>query len=56
LRECIARYERYLSEGVSADLAEVYRAEIAAAKTMLDEVERASPCKPDRLCTSNGTR
>ena len=37
LHQCIARYERYLREGVSADLAEIYRAEIVAAKAMLDE-------------------
>jgi hypothetical protein len=37
LRECIAHYERQLSEGVSDDIAEMYRAEIAAAVAMLDD-------------------
>jgi hypothetical protein len=40
LRQCIARYELYLSQDVSTDLAEIYRAEIAAAKAMLDQIER----------------
>ncbi len=44
LRQSIARFERLLSEDVvTPDLAEAYRAEIAAAKAMLDEVERGSP-------------
>ena len=37
LHQCIGRYQRYVREGVSADLAEIYRAEIVAAKAMLDE-------------------
>ncbi len=38
LRDTIARFERLLNEGASADLARTYRAEIAAAKAMLDEI------------------
>ena len=38
LHDTIARFERLLNEGVSADLARTYRAEIAAAKAMLDEI------------------
>jgi hypothetical protein len=36
LNRCIARYEQYL-RNVSADLAATYRAEIVAAKALLEE-------------------
>jgi hypothetical protein len=36
LRECLARFEGYLRDGVSAELAAVYLAEIDAAQAMLD--------------------
>ncbi len=38
LRQSIARFERLLVEGASPELAEAYRAEIAAAKAMLEEI------------------
>jgi len=36
LRQCMARFEGFLSDGVSAELAAVYLAEIDAAQAMLD--------------------
>ena len=42
LRQSIARFERLLSETDDPELAEAYRAEIAAAKAMLEEIERGS--------------
>ncbi len=51
LRQSIAHFERLLRDGVSAEVADVYRAEIAAAKAMLKEIERKpqgkGPLKPD---------
>jgi len=43
LHDTIARFERLLEEGPSADLAKTYRAEIAAARAMLEEIESHSP-------------
>ncbi len=43
LRQSIARFEQLLDETESPELAETYRAEIAAAKAMLAEFE----CGPD---------
>ncbi len=43
LRQSIARFERLLHEAEIPELAETYRAEIAAAKAMLAELE----CGPD---------
>ena len=42
LHDTIARFERLLNEGASADLARTCRAEIAAAKAMLDEIDALS--------------
>jgi hypothetical protein len=39
LHDTIARFECLLNEGASADLAGTYRAEVAAARAMLDEIE-----------------
>ena len=36
LRQCLARYEGYLRNGVNAELTAVYLAEIVAAQAMLD--------------------
>jgi hypothetical protein len=43
LHETIAHFERLLREGASGDLAETYRAEIVAARAMLDDMEHRSP-------------
>lgn len=43
LRQSIAGFKRLLSETSDPELAETYRAEIAAAKAMLAEIERGSP-------------
>ena len=39
LHQVIARFDRLLSSGADAELAEVYRAEIAAARAMLAQIE-----------------
>jgi hypothetical protein len=49
LRQSIARFKRLLNEGVSPELAEIYRAEVAAAEAMLDEIERSRPPNSARL-------
>ena len=41
LRQCIVRYEQLLAETDQADLVMVYRAEIAAAKSMLAKIDAA---------------
>jgi len=49
LRRRVALYRKYLSEGVDADLARTYLAEIAKDEALLAEIEggtSASP-KPD---------
>ena len=47
LRQSIARFERLLKEAASPELAEAYRAELAAAKAMLAEIERGRNPKAD---------
>jgi len=42
LRHRIALYRKYLSEGVDADLARTYLAEIAKAEALLAEIEARS--------------
>lgn len=43
LRQSIAHFERLLTETDDPELVETYRAEIAAAKAMLAEIERSKP-------------
>ena len=49
LRQNIARFERLLEGCADPDLAAAYRAEIAAARAMLEEIEGGSstPEPPD---------
>ena len=43
LHDAIAHFERLLSKGADDDLAKAFRAEIVAARAMLDEIE----CRSD---------
>ena len=42
LRHSIAHFERLLRDGVDPDLADIYRAEVLAAKAMLEEIRALS--------------
>ena len=46
LQRRIALYRKYLSEGVDADLARTYLAEIAKAETLLAELEQRNKSAP----------